>query len=239
MELLKSSKVFEETVATGDIFVFCGPGGTGKSEVAANFSVFLGERGTPCALVDLDFSKGDFTLRSPRFRVPSFIFPRGERAPYIETPLFTQELTALFSQVREGWRLVIDLGRDERGLRLFRSLQPLWEENSIHVTLVVNFARPFFEDVVGYVRFVEDMRQRYGIPFSSLVANTHLMGETDVRLLKESWRKTQSLAGTLGLPILFASLWEEKRNYYFLVDWQESAVFAISRFLVLPWREED
>lgn len=239
MELLKSSKVFEETVATGDIFVFCGPGGTGKSEVAVNFSVFLEGKGTPCTLIDLDFSKGDFTLRSPRFRVPSFLFPQEGRASYIETPLFTQELTALFSRVREGWRLVIDLGRDERGLRLFRSLQPLWEESNTHVTLVVNFARPFFRNVEGYVRFVEDMRQRYSIPFASLVANTHLMGETDVHLLEESWWKTRSLAETLSLPILFVSLWEEKRNYYSLIDWQENAVFAISRFLVLPWREED
>lgn len=239
MELLKSSRTLEETLATSDIFVFCGPGGTGKSEMAVNFSVLLEKRGMSCALVDLDFSKGDFTLRSLRFRVPGLIFPQGEKAPYTETPLFTRELIALFLREEEGLRLVVDLGRDEKGLRLFRSLRPFWEKRSMHVTLVVNFARPFFEDVTSYVNFVEDMKRRYDVPFASLVANTHLMRETDVRLLKEGWERTKSLERTLGLPILFVSLWEEKRDYYRLLDWQESAVFAISRFLVFPWGEEE
>lgn len=239
MELLKSSRILEETLATSDIFVFCGPGGTGKSEMAVNFSVLLGRRDVPCALVDLDFSKGDFTLRSLRFHVPGLIFPQGGKAPYAETPFFARELIALFLRGKEELRLVVDLGRDEKGLRLFRSLRPLWEERSVHVALVVNFARPFFEDVTSYVNFVEDMKRRYDIPFASLVANTHLMRETDVHLLKEGWERAKSLERALGLPILFASLWEQKKDYYRLLDWQESAVFAISRFLVFPWGEEE
>lgn len=238
MELLRSSRILEETLATSDVFVFCGPGGTGKSEMAVNFSALLGRRGIPCALIDLDFSKGDFTLRSLRLRVPGLLFPQKERTPYTETPLFTRELIALFLQEQEGLRLVLDLGRDEKGLRLFRSLRPFWEKRSMHVALVVNFARPFFGDVPSYVHFVEDMKRRYDIPFASLVANTHLMKETDVDLLKEGWERAKSLKEALGLPILFASLWEEKKDYYRLLDWRESAVFAISRFLASPWEEE-
>ncbi|MCS7241435.1 MAG: hypothetical protein N2205_03210 [Candidatus Caldatribacterium sp.] len=239
MELLKSSRILEEVLATSDVFVFCGPGGTGKSEMAANFSAFLGKRGMSCVLVDLDFSKGDFTLRSPRFRTPCPLFPQGVRASYVETPLFTRDLVALFSRMEESLRLVIDLGRDEKGLRLFRSLRPFWEKRNTHVALVVNFARPFFENVASYAGFVEDMQGRYGIPFASLVANTHLVGETTVCLLKEGWERAKILGRTLGLPVLFASLWEKKKDYYSLIDWQESAVLAVSRFLVLPWGEED
>lgn len=238
-ELLKSSRILEKALVTSDVFVFCGPGGTGKSEMAVNFSVLLERRGMPCALVDLDFSKGDFTLRSSRFHVPGSLFPQEGRAPYAETPLFTRELITLFLRRKEELRLVVDLGRDEKGLRLFRSLRPFWEKRSIHVALVVNFARPFFEDVTSYVNFVEDMKRRYDVPFASLVANTHLMRETDVHLLKEGWERTRSLEKALGLPILFASIWEGKKDYYWLLDWQESAVFAISRFLVFPWGEEE
>lgn len=238
MELLKSSKVLEEIVTVGEVFVFSGPGGTGKSEIAANFCAFLKGRGVRCALLDLDFSKGDFTLRSARFDVPDLLFPRKERAAYTETPFFAQDLVALFSQAGEGLRVVVDLGRDEKGLRLFRSLKPLWEKQNTHIALVVNFARPFFEEVTSYVNFVEDVKRRYGIPFASLVANTHLMQETNPYLLEEGWQRTRYLGEALGLPVFFASLWEKKKGYYHFVDWRESAVFAISRFLSLPWEEE-
>lgn len=239
MELLKSSRVLEEIVAASEVFVFSGPGGTGKSEVAANFCVFLEKKGIPCALLDLDFSKGDFTLRSPRFGISHLLFPHKGKASYVETPLFTKDLVDLFSQVGKGLRLVVDLGRDEKGLRLFRSLKPFWGKGNTHVTLVVNFARPFFEEIASYVSFVEDMKRRYGVPFASLVANTHLMRETDSSLLREGWQRTRALGEILRLPIFFASLWEEKKDCYRSIEWEESAVFAISRFLMLPWGEED
>lgn len=207
--------------------------------MAVNFSVLLEQRGISCTLVDLDFSKGDFTLRSSRFRVPGRLFPLGERAPYAETPVFAQGFPELFARAGKSLRLVVDLGRDERGLRLFRSLHPFWGTKNTHVVLVVNFARPFFEEVSSYVGFVETMRARYSIPLTSLVANTHLMRETDAQLLEEGWRRTVALGTTLGLPILFASLWEEKKEYYGSLDWRETAVFAVSRFLSFPWGEED
>jgi hypothetical protein len=239
VEVLKSSSFLEEVITSGEIFVFSGPGGTGKSEVAANFATLLATRGISCTLVDLDFSKGDFTLRSGRFALEQSLILQGGKERYTEAPTFGQDVLELFSRAGGKFRLVVDLGRDERGLRVFRSLKPFWEKRKTHVVLVVNFARPFFEDVESYIAFVRNFREHHGVPFASLVANTHLMHETDPFLLERGWKKTQALEKVLNLPILFASLWERNKNYYPLVDWGESAVFAISRFVVLPWGEED
>lgn len=239
MEVLKSSSFLEEVMTSGEIFVFSGPGGTGKSEVAANFATLLVIRGFSCALVDLDFSKGDFTLRSGRFALEKPLILQRGRERYTEAPTFGQDVLELFNRAGGEFRLVVDLGRDERGLRVFRSLKPFWERRKIHVALVVNFARPFFGEVESYMDFVHTLRKHHGVPFASLVANTHLMHETDPLLLEKGWKKTRTLERALNLPILFASLWERNKSYYPLVDWGESAVFAISRFMVLPWGEED
>lgn len=238
MEVLQLSDIFTRAIEENEIFVFSGPGGTGKSEIAANIATFLRTRGIPCAVVDLDFGKSDFTLRSQRFALEEFFFPQ-KKVPFSEAPIVERELIGLFQEAGSDLRLVVDLGGDQKGFRVFRSLKPFWEKKKMEMVLVVNFARPFFKRPKDYVTFLREIGERFGVGFSSLVANTHLMHETDYALLAEGWKKTQRLEEELGIPVLFASLWEKKRVLYPLINWGGNAVASISRFARLPWGEED
>jgi hypothetical protein len=233
MKILKSSRFFADTLKTTDVLVLAGPGGVGKTELALNLSTFL----TNSTVVDLDFCKGDFTLRSDRFQAPICIPQKKNPMRYADTPIIDQELLALIGRACAQSQVIIDLGGDQRGLKIFQVVRPLLAKKNWHVSLVVNFRRPFFREEENYRAFIGKAEEAFNLQLHSLIANTHLLELTDWMTLQEGWQRTRSLAGSLSLPLFFTAIWEAILPSESRWECFEDAVVAIKRFLCLPWEE--
>ncbi len=233
MKVLKSSSFFTDTLKASDILVLAGPSGTGKTEITLNLSTFLPK----ATMVDLDFCKGDFTLRSDRFHAPVSVPQRKSPMRYADTPSIDQQLLALIGGAGSGNQVIIDLGGDYRGLKIFQVIRPLLRQKNWHMSLVVNFLRPFFQEEEHYHAFARRVEETFNLRFHSLIANTHLMELTDWNMLQESWQRTRNLSDSLSLPLFFATVWEEILPIDLRWECFEGAVVAIKRFLCLPWEE--
>lgn len=233
MKILKSSRFFTETLSENDIFILAGPSGVGKTEITLNLAAFLSHS----TVVDLDFCKGDFTIRSDRFRAPVSAPQRKNPIRYAETPSVDQELLSLIGRACAGNQVVVDLGGDHRGMKIFQVIRPILTRKKWHLSLVVNFSRPFFEEEKDYCAFAAKTEEMFDLRFHSLIANTHLMELTDWAVLWKGWQKAKELSHLLSLPLFFATVWEG--IVFTDHQWEgfEDAVVAIQRFLCLPWEE--
>lgn len=235
MKILKSSLFFEHTLATADILVLAGPSGTGKTEITLNLATLF-DRVT---VVDLDFSKSDFTLRSERFQIPFSIPQRRSSRRYADTPWMEQELLQLIAQAGPWNRVLIDLGGNERGLRIFQMLKPLLRQKKWHLSLVTNFSRPFFQKEENYYTFIRYTEETLGLRYHSLVANTHLIEWTHWTTLQKGWERAKRLSENLSLPLFFATIWEKVLPSQPCWKYFDEAVVVIERFIFLPWEESE
>ena len=234
MQILKNSSFLSQEMEEKEIFILAGPNGVGKTEIALNLTSFFQSLGMGSYLLDLDFTKGDFTARSDRFLSQVSILPQG-KGRYADTPLWDKEIPEILSQIDKNHRLIVDLGGDLKGMKSWRSLQSFWRNKEVHLTLVTNFCRPFSEEE-NYSDFIEKARTVLNLDFHSVISNTHLIEYTDEDILKMGWQKTGDFSQKESLPIFFVSIWESLvRN----LSWNifDSAVVGIQRFLYLPWME--
>ena len=87
MQILKNSSFLSQEMEDKEIFVLAGPNGVGKTEIALNLTSFFRSLGLDSYLLDLDFTKADFTARSERFLSQVSILPGG-KGKYADTPLW-------------------------------------------------------------------------------------------------------------------------------------------------------
>jgi len=236
VQVIKTGDFFAENWQESEIIVLGGPSGTGKTELALNLAVYLRKfLARECELLDLDFVKSDFTLRSGRYRLEIPLRQSFSVARFSDYPVWEKEFLELFSNASLETPLIIDLGGDERGLRIFRSLAPFWQNRKVYCSLVVNFHRPFFESIAGYCSFVRRVEEKVGTSFHSLILNDHLGRYTDENLIQQAFEKAKILSQELGLPIWFVAVWEELKLSSSVLGFLDCAVLGIRRYLNLAW----
>ncbi len=238
MEIIKSSSFFISTIENNHVFVLGGPSGTGKTELALNLATFFERMGILATVIDLDFTKGDFTLRSNRFRTYVPIPQRGEETRYGNVPHIPQKLLQHIEGASHDRRFIIDLGGNERGMQFLQIVKPVLKHKRVHVTLVTNFFRPFFEAEEHYQSFASRIERGLDFRFHSVIANSHLMEFTTWEVLARSWQKTQNLVTMLSSPLFFATVWGKTCDEEILGECLSGAIVRIKRFLDLPWRDE-
>ena len=232
MQILKNSSFLSQEMEDKEIFVLAGPNGVGKTEIALNLTSFFRSLGLDSYLLDLDFTKADFTARSERFLSQVSILPGG-KGKYADTPLWDKEIPEVLSQINKTHRLVVYLGGELKVMKLVLSVEPFWKKIQVHLTLVTNFCRPFSEEEF-YFDFMERANTTLNLEFHSVISNTHLIEYTDGEILKMGWQKAGDFSQKENLPIFFVSIWEDLIEN---LSWNifDSAVVGIRRFLHLPW----
>lgn len=194
------------------VTIIVGHFGSGKTEITLNVAVARADRGERVALVDLDVVKPYFRSRAAR----QFMAERGVRvvAPagetiYADLPIIVPEIRQLLRDPHTC--VLMDVGGDDTGARVVGSLVDAIPQGETDHLLVLNFRRPFTEDVPAAVAMVREIEAAARLPVTGLISNTHLMGETTPAIVEEGYALAQQVGTELGLRVVAVAADETTR----------------------------
>ena len=185
------------------ITLFCGHYGSGKTNIAINFTRDLLAKGLPVTIADLDVVNPYFRTKDSEeeltragARVITLPFANSN----VDLPSLPSQAYALV-QDRSRYA-VIDVGGDDRGaLALGRYVPYILEENDYDMLCVVNFYRPLTPTPAEALEVMREVEAAAGIPFTGIVNNSNLGAETTREDVEKSLSKAKELSRLSGLPV--------------------------------------
>lgn len=177
--------------------------GSGKTEVALNLALELSARGEPVTMADLDVVKPYFRTRSAKALLSSLgielLAPEGET--------LHADLPAIVPQIRSHLRgsdrrLIIDVGGDDVGARVLGSLSDVVPRNDTDCLLVLNFRRPSTPNPDSAAAMVREIEAVGRLPVTGLIANTHIMDETTLDVIRDGLAQALETGQRLQIPVV-------------------------------------
>ncbi len=219
------------------VTIVVGHFGSGKTEIALNLAMARADRGERVALVDLDVVKPYFRSRSARQFLASrgvqVLAPAGD-AIHADLPIIVPEIRTLLRDAEAT--VLMDVGGDDTGARVVGSLADAIPRAETEHLLVLNFRRPFTEDVAAAVAMIREIEAAARLPVTGLVANTHLMGETTPGIVREGYLLTREVGRRVGLPVVAVAVGGKTREELREGDF-DCPILTLHRYLALPFDE--
>ncbi len=193
------------------IVLFSGHYGSGKTNIAVNLAVEEKKKREKVAIADLD-------IVNPYFRSKDSMALFEENgidficSPYansnVDIPALPQEMYAIVD--KKDVFTVVDVGGDDRGaLALGRLTPAILEENNYESLMVINGYRPLTRTPEDTVEVMREIEMASGIPFTGLVNNSNLGGETTAQTVLDSLAYAGEVSKLSNLPIVFTSVRED------------------------------
>lgn len=190
------------------VTLFAGHYGSGKTNIAVNYAMWLAKTGKPVVIADLD-------IVNPYFRTKDSTDELAAAGIELVSPEFANSNvdlpalpSSLYGVVQNKSRLaVLDIGGDDRGAYALGRFAPyILEENDYEMVYVANFLRPLTRTAEDALEVMREIECAGGIPFTAIVNNTNLGNLTETQTLKSSEEEVKRLCEMSGLPFKFTSV---------------------------------
>ncbi|HZJ75369.1 MAG TPA: hypothetical protein VFD25_02150 [Clostridia bacterium] len=183
--------------------IFAGHYGSGKTNIAINYALFLKKIG-------LSVSIGDLDIVNPYFRTKDGERVLNENAVHlisskyagsnIDLPSLPAEIYSLIDD--KSIHAVMDVGGDDRGaLVLGRYADKIKEENDYEMLFVINKFRPLTANIIGVNEIKMEIENSGKLPFTAIVNNSNLHEDTTTLDVVSSLEYAKEVAAATGLPI--------------------------------------
>ncbi|MBO8139152.1 MAG: cobalamin biosynthesis protein CobQ [Thermosipho sp. (in: Bacteria)] len=183
-------------------FVFIGLFGSGKTEVAINYSIFLRKKYEKVAIADVDIISPYFRTRD----VVDLLEKKGIKVitppgvlKYADLPIVSGAVAGFLQN--KDYKTVLDVGGEENGVVVVGYLKPYLEDAEI--SLVINTRRPFTSDVEGIIKTYEQLSKIAKLKISYLINNTNLSNETTKEIILEGEEIVSKASEVLEVPVKF------------------------------------
>ena len=196
------------------ITLFCGHYGSGKTNVAVNYALWLKKRHERVTVADLDIVNPYFRTKDslPLFRAMEIGLIASPFAnSNLDIPALPQEMYAVTDD--RGLYAVLDVGGDDRGaLALGRLTPAILAEGNYEMLAVVNRYRPLTQTVADTVEVLREVEAAAGIAFTGLVNNSNLGEETTAETVLASLGYADGVAAALGVPVVMTTFAENLKG---------------------------
>ena len=217
------------------IKIFVGSFGSGKTEIAINYSIYCRKSYTKVAIVDLDIVNPYFRTREAKDAINlkdiKVIAPEGEMA-YADLPLISPEIKGLIQD--SEYHLILDVGGDDIGTVVLGNFKSVIEGLDYEMLLVVNPYRPFTQSVPQIKQMAQEIENSSRLKISGIISNPNLSRQTDEKIIKQGHILIKQASQKLNLPIEFICIDEQFSQKVKREDFVEP-IFYINRFMRLPW----
>lgn len=185
------------------VTIFAGHYGSGKTNIAVNFALYMSGVKENVVIADLD-------IVNPYFRTKDseeLLKENGIRlisSPYantnVDTPALPAEAYAVIHD--KSTNAVIDVGGDDRGaLALGRYADGIRESGDYEMLFVINKHRYLTADPVSTVEVMCEIEQAASMKFTGIVNNSNIGSETTAETVLNSMDYADEVSKITGLPI--------------------------------------
>lgn len=223
------------------IFLFIGNMGSGKSEVAINFTLRLTKEGKrPVKLLDLDLIKPYIRIRDISEKLSKagidLIEPYG-KLKNADMPIVPGRIMDYIMD--DSYDLVLDVGGEERGvITIAQFAKPLKEKN-LEVNLIINTLRPFSRSIEQIISVINSLEYNSKLKITGLVSNTHLRFESTIEEAYKGYEIISSVSRELNIPIKFVCIWDKLLNSSSSNEIRDKFkgqdILPLKLFLTFPW----
>ena len=189
------------------VTLFAGHYGSGKTNIAVNYAVWLKNFGKDVVIADMD-------IVNPYFRTKDSRDVLEDNGIELISPEFANSNVDLPALPQEMYRVVqdkskfavLDIGGDDRGAyALGRYTPSILEENDYEMVFVANFYRPLTTTPDEALEVMREVEAAGGIPFTAIVNNSNIGWETTAEDVLATVSRAAQLSELSGLPILFTA----------------------------------
>ena len=192
------------------VTIFSGHYGSGKTNIAVNYALWLKNKGQSVSIADIDIVNPYFRTRDSakeleKAGIELVALPFANSN--VDLPSLPSEVYGLVQ--RRDKSVVIDLGGDERGaLALGRFTPYIREENSYDMFFVVNFFRPLTTTVDEAIEALNEIENAAGLKFTGIVNNSNIGSETTKEDILKTLERAEELSKKTGLPLVMTTVSE-------------------------------
>lgn len=183
--------------------IFCGHYGSGKTNIAINYAVYLKNQGLDVSIADIDIVNPYFRtkdsedeLKKKGIEVISLPFANTN----VDLPALPAEVYSLVQN--KSKYAVFDVGGDDRGAyALGRYVPSILEENNYNMFFVANFYRPLTQTAEEALEVIREIESACAIPFTGIINNSNLGEETTAEDILRTAEEAEKLSRLSGLPL--------------------------------------
>ena len=190
------------------VTLFAGHYGSGKTNIAVNYALYLRSLGKPVAIGDLDIVNPYYRAKDSQAELEKAgirVIASAYANSNVDVPALPQEMYSL-TEDRNTFA-VMDIGGDDRGaLALGRYMPAIAEENDYDLLFVFNRSRPLTRDAQSAMTIMREIETACSLPFTGIVHNTNLGRETTPKTILGALPVVQDLCAMSGLPLLFTAV---------------------------------
>lgn len=209
--------------------------GSGKTEIAINYSIYCRKNYRQVAIVDLDMVNPYFRTREAKdalnLKDIKVIAPEGKLF-YAELPLISPEIKGLIQDA--DYHLILDVGGDDVGTVILGNFRHFIKDLDYEMLLVVNSYRPFTQSIPQIKQMAQEIENTSRLKISGVISNPNLSTQTDEEIIKQGHILIKRAAQKLKLPLKFICI-DERFSQKLKTENFKEPVFYIKRFMKLPW----
>jgi len=189
------------------ITLFAGHYGSGKTNIAVNYALYLAKTGKKVTIADLD-------IVNPYFRTKDSERELGEAGIRLISPRYANSNVDLPALPAESYSLVqdktsygvMDIGGDDRGAyALGRYVDAIKAEDDYRMAFVVNCYRPLTSTVGEAIEIMREIEAACRLEFTCIINNSNLGEETTPETVLASLEFVRELSEKTGLPVWMTS----------------------------------
>lgn len=196
------------------ITLFAGHYGSGKTNIAVNYALYLKNLGNDVVIADLDIVNPYFRTRDSideltqaGIRLISSEFASSN----VDLPALPQDVYSIFDQPVES--AVLDIGGDDRGAyALGRYADFIKNENDYEMLFVFNKYRPLTPTAEDALEIMREIEAACKVSFTAIVNNSNLGGITTPDDVLSSVAEAERLSKISQLPIKMTTVTEKLVN---------------------------
>ncbi len=189
------------------VTLFAGHYGSGKTNIAVNYALWLKNQGKDVIIADLD-------IVNPYFRTKDSADELEKAEIELISPQFANSNVDLPALPAETYKIiqnkqkfaVLDIGGDDRGAyALGRYAPAILEENDYEMIFVANFYRPLTRTPNEAFEVMKEIEQAGKIKFTAIANNSNIGELTTADDVLATDEKAKTLSKLCGLPLIMTT----------------------------------